>query len=93
MDPKELTDLKVSVGVIESQVNDMKKQSDRIEAKIDRIKYVTKEEFDEHNKEAKETYVTKEEIKPMKTLFWTIIGSLITGVIGLGFLLLQGQLK
>ena len=86
-------DVRVLKKEIEMGRAETNRRLDRIESKIDAQSAVPIAVFEEFKKEVKDTYMTKEENRPMKTLFWTIIGTLITGLIGLLFFLLQGQLK
>lgn len=81
-DPKNYTTLQVDVGIIKSQMVDMKRQNDRIESKIDDMTYTTQGDFDEFKKEVKEMYVTKEAFDPVKRLVYGTVGLVLVAVVG-----------
>lgn len=89
-------DVDARITVLEYQFSSVSRALDRIEAKqdasitqINNMKNVTTHEFDENNKMIANTYVTVESIKSLRTLFWAIIISLITGLVSLGFFFIQ----
>lgn len=93
MNDADTTQIQVDVGIVKSQVADQGRKLDRIEKKIDAMTYVAKEDFETFKKEVKETFVTKDDFKPVKTLFWAIITTLITSVLGavVGFAVLGAR--
>lgn len=82
--PNELqdnTDLRVAVGVIQSQVSDMKVVLGRVEKKIDSNNYVHENKYSEDRKSDREEYATKEEIKPIKNMFYAILSTIVVGLV------------
>lgn len=75
------TDLRVAVGIIQSQVLDMRKTLGRVEQKIDNNNYVHETTYSADRKEDKENYATKEEIKPIKNMFYAILTTVILGLV------------
>lgn len=78
----EINSLNVDVGIIKSQMNDMKRQNDRIEKKIDGMTYASQNDLDEFKREVKETYVTKESFDPVKRLVYGTVGLILIAVVG-----------
>lgn len=84
----EMTTLKVDVGVMKSQMEDLKLVTDRIEKKIDGMTYATTTDLagvikmiDEYKKEVRETYVSKESFDPIKQGFYKFVGIVVTAVL------------
>lgn len=75
------TDLRVSVGVIQSQVEDIKKALGRVEVKIDNNSYVHTSQYNEDRKADAAEYATKEEIKPIKNMFYAILTTVMLGLV------------
>lgn len=82
----------VSIGVIKAGQIETNRRLSSIEKKMDNFTFVKTDDFAEFKKEVAEKYATKEEVKPMRTLFWSIITGLILGIIGVGFAMLQAKL-
>lgn len=76
----EINSLNVDVGIIKSQMIDMKRQNDRIEKKIDGMTYASQSDLDEFKKEVKEMYVTKEAFDPIRTALYRFVGILGTAL-------------
>lgn len=77
-----INQLQVDVGIIKSQMVEMKAITQAMSTKMDSFAFVKQIDFEEFKKEIRETYATKEEFKPIKTLFWAIITSSAVAVIG-----------
>lgn len=92
-DRKDVIDTQVSIGVIKSGQIETNRRLLNIERKIDNFAFVKVDDFNEFKKELPNIYASIESIKPMRTLFWTIISALILGIITLGFALIQARLK
>lgn len=75
------TDLRVAVGVIQSQVNDMKIVLGRVETKIDNNSYVHTGDYVANRKEDARNYATKEELKPIKNMFYAILSTVVIGLV------------
>ncbi len=75
------TDLRVAVGIIQSQVLDMRKTLGRVEQKIDNNNYVHETTYSADRKDDKAMYATKEEIKPIKNMFYAILTTVILGLV------------
>lgn len=79
----------IDVGVIKAGQIETNRRLSNIEKKMDSFAFTKQVDFDDYRKFVAETYVTKDEIKPMKTLFWGIISAVITGIAlaGLAFMI------
>lgn len=90
----DITELKIAIGVMQAQVTDVRESSKRIEGKIDAFSYVKKADYDDDRKAADAKFATKEEIKPIKTLFWGVLSTVVLGIATafVGFVL-KGGLK
>ncbi len=84
----EITTLKVDVGIIKSQMVDMKGQNDRIEKKIDGMTYASvtdvaeaKAVIEAFKQEVKETYATKESVDPMRRVVYGLVGVILVGTV------------
>lgn len=86
------TDLRVAVGVVQSQMADMKIVLARVESKIDNNSYVHESKYIEDRKadaleyakdrESDESkFATKEEMKPIKNMFYAILTTIILGLV------------
>lgn len=83
----ETTQLKIDVGIIKDQMSTTRDVIDRIEKKIDGMKYATTEDLaavikmlDDYKREVKETYTTKEAFDPIKRVVYGLIGLILVGV-------------
>lgn len=74
--------LQVDVGIIKSQMAEMKAITQGMSTKMDGFAFVRQMDFEEFKKEARETYATQDEVKPIKTLFWAIITASAVTAIG-----------
>lgn len=92
-DRNDVIQTQVDVGVIKAGQIETNRRLSNIEKKIDSFAFVKVDDFAEFKKELTRTYATIESIKPMRTLFWTIISALILGLITLLFALIQAHLK
>lgn len=88
----DLTDIKVSIGILKNQNSEIIKRQDSMERKIDGFNFVTVTEFDKFKADIAEdmkTFATKEEVKPVSRVFYAILVALSTGSIGFLFWLAQ----
>lgn len=92
-DKGDVIQTQVDVGVIKAGQIETNRRLSNIEKKMDNFTFVKQDDFAEFKKEVAATYATKEEVKPMKSLFWTIIASLVVGLIGIAFAALQARSK
>jgi hypothetical protein len=96
----DISDLKGDVRVLRAELQNGQKETgrrlDRIESKIDAQANVPAAAFEEYKKDAKETYVTKDQFKPvvsdvafLKKVLYSTISIILVAVItaGLGALL------
>jgi hypothetical protein len=83
-----VVDLQVAVGVLQSQVLEVKRGQDRIENKIDSMSNVTRTEFEKFQDSVSATYVTKEDIKPIKNIVYGVIGAMLTAFVTGGIYIL-----
>lgn len=81
---------------IDYRFNDVFKRLDKQDGKLDGLRstmenfaFVKQSDFEEFKKEIKETYATKEEISPLKKVFYGILAAAIAGFVGLFFWLIQ----
>lgn len=77
-----INQLQVDVGVIKAGQKETNRRLGNIESAIGQFAFVKQSEFDEFRKEVRDTFATKEEVKPMKTLFWAIITASAVAIIG-----------
>jgi hypothetical protein len=88
-----VNELQTDVAVIRADVKSGNKETARRLGKIDdamqNFAFVKQSDFEEFKRFVYENYTTKEEFKPVKTLFWSIISALIGGLITIGFLAFQ----
>lgn len=71
------------LDLIEYQLGEVKGDTREIKDKLDNFTYVSQTDFDEFRKEVKETYQTKEELKPFKWVV-TALGGAFLGALGAG---------
>lgn len=86
-------DVRVLTSELQSSQNETNRRLGRIEEKIDAQTSVPLAAFEEYKKDAKSTYASKEELRPIKALFWSIISALTLGVAGLVFKVIERQFK
>jgi hypothetical protein len=70
MNDSDTTVLQVDMGIVKSQMVDMKRQNDRIEKKLDAMTYITKED-------AKDMYAAKGDFVFMSKLVWFTLFALL----------------
>jgi hypothetical protein len=75
------TDLRVAVGVIQSQMKRVEDSLSRVETKIDNNSYVHETKYLDDRKSDAAEYATKEEIKPIKNMFYAILTTIVLGLI------------
>lgn len=86
------TQTKVDIGIIKAGQTETNRRLSNIEKKMDNFTFVKQDDFTAYKKEADERYATKDEVKPMKSLFWAIIAGSMVGLIGLAFAAIQAKL-
>lgn len=80
--------LEVAVGVLNSQMVDMKKQNDRIEQKLDSLSTVSQEDFKKFTQYVEDTFVKKESVKGLKAVGFAIITAIaVSATLGVAKLL------
>lgn len=79
----------IDVSVIKAGQLETNRRLSNIEKKMDNFTFVKQDDFIEFKKEAASSFVTKEEFKPVKNLFWAIITALIVGLITVAFTALK----
>lgn len=85
---KEEVNLQVDVGVIKSQVADLKKSNERIETKLDNLNTVPLEDFKKFVAYVEETFVKKESLKGAKAVGLAVLTALaISATLGIARLL------
>lgn len=79
----------IDVGIIKAGQSETNRRLSNIEKKMDAFAFTPKSDFEDFKKYVAENYVTENEFKPMKVLFWGIISAVITAIVlaGLAFLL------
>lgn len=82
----------VDVGVIKAGQVETNRRLSSIEKKMDNFTFVKQDDFIAYKQEAEERYATKDEVRPMKSLFWAIIAGSMVGLIGLAFAAIQAKL-
>lgn len=80
---------KVDIGVIKSAQQETNRRLGNIEKKMDNFTFVKQDDFNDYKKEAASNFVSREEFKPIKNLFWAIITALIVGIITVAFTALK----
>lgn len=75
------TDLRVDVGVIKSQLTDLKMVVTSMNKKLDNMSYIDKHTYAEDRKTDAAEYATKEELKPIKNMFYAILTTIVVGLI------------
>jgi hypothetical protein len=75
------TDLRVAVGVIQSQMKRVEDSLGRVETKMDNNAYVHESRYAEDRKEDAKNYATKEEIKPIKNMFYAVLTAVIIALV------------
>ena len=82
------------LGILEYKVDELKHTTDRIETKLDAASYVHTGDYAADKQRAEERFATKEELKPIKNLFYAMISTIILGLVTafLAFVV-QGGLK
>lgn len=89
---KDDTDLRIDIGVIKSQMVDMKAANSQqfgdikktlggVVEKIDNIAYVHETKYADDRKTDAANYATKEELKPIWNMFYAIISTVIVGLV------------
>lgn len=74
------TDLRVAVGVIQSQMKRVEDGLNRVETKMDNNAYVHEAKYAQDRKEDSATYATKEEIKPIKNMFYAVLTAIVVAL-------------
>lgn len=69
--------------LIDYKFDEVFKRLDRMEGKMDGFAFVKQSDYELFKKEIRETYATKEEVKPMKTLFWAIVTASAVAIVGI----------
>lgn len=77
---KQEISLQVDVGVIKSQMLDLKKQADRIEGKLDGLAAVSQDDFRKFVDYAEETFIKKESLKGAKAVGYATLTALAISV-------------
>lgn len=88
-DQGDVIQTQIDVGVIKSGQIETNRRLSNIEKKMDNFTFVKQDDFVAYKKEVVASYVTKEEFKPVKNLFWAIITALIVGLITVAFTALK----
>lgn len=85
---KEEVALQVDVGVIKSQMVDLKKQTDRIEDKLDSLQTVPLADFKKFVEYVENTFVKKESLKGAKAVGLAVLTALaVSATLGIAKLL------
>jgi len=87
-----ITQLSIDVGVIKSQMTDLKAQNSRIENVVNNMSFATVSSVDEFKQEVREIYVTKDSFDPVKRLVYGLVALILVAVVGavLGLVLRKG---
>lgn len=85
----DLTDIKVAVGILQDQNVRIMKQQEAMAVKIDNFSFVKQKDFDEFKDDVKETYATKEELSPVKRVFYAVLVAACVGLVSLGYWIIQ----
>lgn len=89
----DITDIKVAIGVLKEQNNAILKRQESMEKKIDGMSYVKQADFDKAMDSIKATYSTKDELSPIKKVFYGILLAGSAGVVGLFFWFVQWAIE
>lgn len=86
----DITQLQVNMGVMMSQMAEVKKQTNRIEQKIDNQSYATvsfveklEEKVDNNKEEASKVYVTKSEYKAVMAIVIALLVAIFSASCGI----------
>lgn len=78
---------------IEYRFSEIDKKLDRIEKKMDEFSYAKQSDVEKLAgiAEKVETRITvlEQKMKPIEKIYYLVLGTLVTGIIGLGFFLIQ----
>lgn len=72
--------MQVDVGVIKSQMVDLKKQTDRIESKLDGLSTVSQADFKKFVDYVEDMFVKKESLKGAKAVGYAVLTALAVSV-------------
>lgn len=72
--------LQVDVRVIKSQMVDLKRQTDRIETKLDGLSVVTQDDFKKFVQYVEETFVKQESLKGFRAVGLAVVTALAISV-------------
>lgn len=72
--------LQVDVGVIKSQMVDLKKQTNRIEDKLDSLSTVSQDDFKKFVTYVEENFVKKESLKGLRAVGYAVLTALAVSV-------------
>lgn len=80
--------MQIDVGVIKDKVAELKKQSDRIENKLDNLSTVSQEDYKKFVQYVEDTFVKRESIKGLKAVGYAVLTALsVSATLGLAKLL------
>lgn len=90
----DISNLRVDMGIVKSQMAGVMEQNERIEKKIDQQNNVSNPVFEKYKEEVKNTYMTKEEFKPFKWVIMSLGGAMLTALgAAIARFVLNGGLK
>lgn len=80
--------LQVDVGVIKSQMADLKKQTDRIEGKLDGLSMVSQDDFKKFVQYVESNFVKNERLKGATAVFYAVLTAIaVSATLGIAKLL------
>lgn len=82
MNEPDITQLQIDVGIVKDKMAAVQRSQERVEKKLDEMSYVKVEDFDKFKEYVEKKFATKEEIKPLVKLFWTVIGAMAVLIVG-----------
>lgn len=88
-----IDNLRLDVGIIKDQMIGLRESNKAILSKVENFTYAKQSDVEKLATVAEkvETRITilEQKMKPIEKIYYLILGTLITGIIGLGFFLIQ----
>lgn len=88
-----IDNLRLDVGVIKSQMGEVRELQKTMSVKMDGFTFAKQTEVDKLVSVAErvENRITilEQKIRPIEKIYYLILGAIVTGIIGLGFFLIQ----
>lgn len=92
-----IDNLRIDVGIIKDQMGGLRESNKTIITKMDGFTFAKQTQVDgiilTVEKIENRTTILEQRIKPVEKIYYLVLGTLVTGIIGLGFWLLQKALQ